>query len=148
MNGKVKLKLNQKSSIRNNIYEIFIDGNFIGNIDYKNPKLDYITRLGNHKILVKEKDFEKELNFNLGSGKRVLPIEINENLFWTKQSSGLPQIVKGFVVGFLLVYASIITYLLYTQEIEFKYFLLIPFFLLSFINWALRNNPKFQLNIK
>ena len=148
MNGKIKLKLNQKSSIKNNIYEVFIDGNFIGNIDYKNPKLDFITNLGTHKILVKGKDFQKEQNFILSSRKIVLPIEINENLFWTNQSTELPKIMNGFVVGFLLVYAVIITYLLYTQEIKFIYPLIIPFFLLLFTNSTLRNNQKFQFNIK
>ena len=148
MNGKIKLKLNQKSSIRNNIYEVFIDGNFIGIIDYKNPKLDFITNLGNHKILVKGKDFQKEQNFNLSSRKIVLPIEINENFFWTKQSPELPKIMNGFVVGFLLVYAVIITYLLYNQQIKFMYPLIIPFLLLLFTNSSLTNNQKFQLNIK
>lgn len=149
MNGKIKLKLNQKSSIKNNVYEVFIDGNFIGNIDYKNPKLDFITNLGNHKILVKGKDFEKEQNFNLNSRKIVLPIEINENFFWAKQSAELPKIMNGIVVGFLLVYAVIITYLLYIQEIEFMYPLILPFFLLLlFINSSLRNNQKFQINFK
>ncbi len=46
MNGKIKLKLNQKSSIFNNRYEIFINDNFIGFVDYKNPKIDLITNLG------------------------------------------------------------------------------------------------------
>jgi len=148
MNGKIKLKLNQKSSIRNNIYEVFIDGNFIGIIDYKNPKLDFITNLGNHKILVKEKDFQKEQNFNLSSRKIVLPIEINENFFWTKQSPELPKIMNGIIVGFLMVYALIITYLLYTKEIEFMYPLIIPFLLLLFTSSSLKNNQKFQLNFK
>ena len=148
MNGKIKLKLNQKSSIRNNIYEVFIDGNFIGIIDYKNPKLDFITNLGNHKILVKGKDFQKEQNFNLSSRKIVLPIEINENFFWTKQSPELPKIMNGIIVGFLMVYALIITYLLYTKEIEFMYPLIIPFLLLLFTSSSLKNNQKFQLNFK
>jgi len=68
---------------------------------------------------VKGKDFQKEQNFNLSSRKIVLPIEINENFFWTKQSPELPKIMNGFVVGFLLVYAVIITYLLYNQQIKF-----------------------------
>ena len=81
MNGKIKLKLNQKSSINNNAYEIFIDDEFVGNVDYKNPKLDFVTNFGNHRILVKSKDFEKEHNFILSSQKIIVPIEINENLF-------------------------------------------------------------------
>ena len=112
VNGKIKLKLNQKSSIRNNIYEVFIDGNFIGIIDYKNPKLDFITNLGNHKILVKGKDFEKEHNFILSSQKIIVPIEINENFFWTKTSAELPKLMNGFLIGLLLVYALVITFLL------------------------------------
>ena len=147
MNGKIKLKLNQKSSIRNNIYEVFIDGNFIGIIDYKNPKLDFITNLGNHKILVKGKDFEKEHNFILSSRKIIVPIEINENLFWTKTSAELPKLMNGFLIGFLLVYALVITFLLYTKEIEFKYPLIIPLALLLFSN-AFSKKQKFELNFK
>lgn len=148
MNGKIKLKLNQKSSIKNRIYEVFIDENFIGNVDYKNPKLDFVTTLGNHKILVKENDFEKEQNFVLSSRKLILPIEINENFLWTKQSAELPKIMNGIIIGFLLVYAFIITYLLYTKQIEFMYPLIFPFFILLFTNSFLKNNQRFQLNFK
>ena len=147
MNGKIKLKLNQKSSIRNNIYEVFIDGNFIGIIDYKNPKLDFITNLGNHKILVKGKDFEKEHNFILSSRKIIVPIEINENFFWTKTSAELPKLMNGFLIGFLLVYALVITFLFYTKEIEFKYLLIIPLALLLFSN-AFSKKQEFELNFK
>lgn len=148
MNGKIKLKLNQKSSIKNTTYEVFIDENFIGNVDYKNPKLDFVTTLGNHKILVKGNDFEKEQNFVLSSRKLILPIEINENFLWTKQSAELPKIMNGIIIGFLLVYAFIITYLLYTKQIEFMYPLIFPFFILLFTNSLLKNNQKFQLNFK
>ena len=148
MNGKIKLKLNQKSSIKNRTYEVFIDENFIGNVDYKNPKLDFVTTLGNHKILVKENDFEKEQNFVLSSRKLILPIEINENFLWTKQSAELPKIMNGIIIGFLLVYALIITYLLYTKQIEFMYPLIFPFFILLFTNSFLNNNQRFQLNFK
>ncbi len=148
MNGKIKLKLNQKSSIKNRIYEVFIDENFIGNVDYKNPKLDFVTTLGNHKILVKGNDFEKEQNFVLSSRKLILPIEINENFLWTKQSAELPKIMNGIIIGFLLVYAFIITYLLYTKQIEFMYPLIFPFFILLFTNSFLKNNQRFQLNFK
>lgn len=148
MNGKIKLKLNQKSSLKNNRYEVFIDNNFIGNVDYKNPKLDFVTTLGQHKILVKGNDFEKEQNFILNSRKRILPIEINENFLWTKQSSKLPKIMNVFIIGFLLVYALVITYLLYTKQIEFIYPLIIPFFILLFTNSFFKNNQKFQIDFK
>ena len=148
MNGKIKLKLNQKSSIFNNRYEIFINDNFIGFVDYKNPKIDFNTNLGNHKITVKGKDFEKEHNFTLTSRQIILPIEINENFLWTKQSAELPKIMNGIIIGFLLVYAFIITYLLYTKQIEFMYPLIFPFFILLFTNSFLNNNQRFQLNFK
>lgn len=148
MNGKIKLKLNQKSSIKNTKYEVFIDEKFVGNIDYKNPKLDFVTTLGNHKILVKGNDFEKEQNFVLSSIKIILPIEINENFFWTKKSAQLLKIMNGIIIGFLLIYAFIITYLLYTKQIEIMYQLIIPFFILLFTNSFLKNNQKFQLNFK
>ena len=45
MNGKLKLKLGNRTSFNNNRYEIFLDEAFIGSLDYKNPKLDYITTL-------------------------------------------------------------------------------------------------------
>ena len=147
MNGKIKLKLNQISSLKNNTYEIFVDDKFVGNVDYKNPKLDYVANLGNHKILVKGKDFEKEHNFILSSRKIIVPIEINENLFWTKTSAELPKLMNGFLIGLLLVYALVITFLLYTKEIEFKYPLIIPLALLLFSN-AFSKKQKFELNFK
>ncbi len=147
MNGKIKLKLNQKSSINNNAYEIFIDDEFVGNVDYKNPKLDFVTNFGNHRILVKSKDFEKEHNFILSSQKIIVPIEINENFFWTKTPGELPKLVNGFIIGLLLVYTLVITFLLYKNEIDFKYPLIIPLFLLLFTN-AFYKNQKFELNFK
>lgn len=148
MNGKIKLKLNQKSLFKNNIYGVFIDENFIGNVDYKNPRLDFVTNLGNHKILVKGNDFTKEKKFVLSSRKIILPIEINENLFWAKQSRKLPKIMNGIIIGFLWVYALMITYLLHTQQIEFMYPLIIPFFILLFTNFFSKNDSKFELNFK
>lgn len=95
MNGKIKLKLNRKSSIKGNRYEVFIDGHFIGSVDDRNPKIDHITNLGNHKILVKTEDFEKEYHFTLSSRKLILPIDINENYFWSKQSGNYLNFLKG-----------------------------------------------------
>lgn len=148
MNGKIKLKLNQKSSIYNNRYEIFVDGNFIGNIDYKNPKIDFITNFGNHKILVKEKDFEQEHNFNLSSRKLVLPIEINENFFWSKSNNNLPKLLNGILLGFLIGYALLILFLIVTEKIEIMYPLLLPFALLFFVNSLGKSSSKFELNFK
>lgn len=147
MNGKIKLKLNQKSSIFNNRYEIFINDNFIGFVDYKNPKIDFITNLGNHKITVKGKDFEKEDNFTLTSRRIILPIEINENIFWSKSNYNLPKILKSITLGFIIAYSILLFYLVTSKQIEFGYPLLIPFIILIFINSTKQNN-KFELSFK
>ena len=147
MDGKIKLKLNQKSSIFNNRYEIFINDNFIGFVDYKNPKIDFNTNLGNHKITVKGKDFEKEHNFTLTSRQIILPIEINENMFWSKSNYKLPKIIKGVILGFIIAYSILLLYLFASKKIEFGYPLLIPFFIILFINSTKQNN-KFELSFK
>lgn len=147
MNGKIKLKLNQKSSIFNNRYEIFINDNFIGFVDYKNPKIDLITNLGNHKILVKGKDFEKEHNFTLTSRQIILPIEINENMFWSKSNYNLPKTLQSIILGFIIAYSILLLYLFAYKQIEFGYPLLIPFIILIFMNSTKQNN-KFELSFK
>ena len=76
-----------------------------------------------------------------------MPIEINENFFWTKTPGELPKLVNGFIIGLLLVYTLVITFLLYKNEIDFKYPLIIPLFLLLFTN-AFYKNQKFELNFK
>ena len=147
MDGKIKLKLNQKSSIFNNRYEIFINDNFIGFVDYKNPKIDFNTNLGNHKITVKGKDFEKEHNFTLTSRQIILPIEINENMFWSKSNYNLPKSLQGFILGFIIAYSILLLYLFASKQIEFGYPLLIPFIILIFMNSTKQNN-KFELYFK
>lgn len=148
MNGKIKLKLNQKYSFFNNRYEVFVDDDYIGHVDYKNPKIDFVTNFGNHKILVKAKDFEKEHHFVLDSKKIVLPIEINENIFWSKSNENLPKVLQGVLLGFLIVYVLVITFLMTSERIEFKYALLIPFFILLFLKSFGEKNQKFELNFK
>ena len=147
MNGKIKLKLNQKSSIFNNRYEIFINDNFIGFVDYKNPKIDFITNFGNHKITVKGKDFEKEHNFTLTSRQIILPIEINENMFWSKSNFNLPKTLKSIILGFLFAYSILLSYILASKQIEFGYLLLLPFLILIFV-YSSKQNNKFELSFK
>ena len=117
MNGKLKLKLGNRTSFNNNRYEIFLDEAFIGSLDYKNPKLDYITTLGNHKILIKDKDFEMEHHFVLSSRKLILPVEIKESYFWTQSNEKLSKFFKAFILGFLAVYFVIFAYLLIFDQI-------------------------------
>lgn len=145
MRAKIKLKLNQKAYLRNKRYEIFLDDNFVGFLDYRNIKMDVLTNTGNHKILVKGKDFEKEHHFLLSSTKLVQPIEINENLFWTRENVWLPKTIKTALIIAVLLYAVFITFLLYSKKIEFSYFLILPFLILFF---ASSSNQKFEINFK
>jgi len=148
MNGKLKLKINQKSSIFNNRYDIFLDNNFVGNVDYKNPKIDIVTNLGNHKILVKHKDAEKEYKFDLNSKKIIMPIEINENLFWSKSNQNIPKFLKNLLLGFLVGYSAIIIFLVISKQIEFIYPLLFPFLILFFLNSFGQRKQKFELRFR
>ncbi|WP_434979112.1 hypothetical protein [Daejeonia sp. YH14] len=147
MQGKIKLKLNQKSSIRNKKYEVFIDENFIGNIDYKSPKLDYIANIGTHKILIKGNDFEKEENFTLSSQKIIQPIELNENIFWSKSSTELQKFVNGILIGILIVYLFVIAIMLY-DKMEINLSTILPFFLILTSISLTKNSQKFTLNFK
>ena len=107
----------------------------------------FITNFGNHKITVKGKDFEKEHNFTLTSRQIILPIEINENMFWSKSNYKLPKIIKGVILGFIIAYSILLLYLFASKKIEFGYPLLIPFFIILFINSTKQNN-KFELSFK
>lgn len=52
-NGKLKLKL-IRNFIRKNKYQVLIDDVLIGELDYKNLKLDFETTVGKHKIIIKD----------------------------------------------------------------------------------------------
>ena len=49
MNGKLKLKLGNRTSFNNNRYELFLDEAFIGSLDYKNPKLHFLISFSPNK---------------------------------------------------------------------------------------------------
>ena len=55
-NGKLKLKLN-RNFIKKNKYQVLIDDVLIGELDYKNLKLDFETTIGKHKIIIKDEDY-------------------------------------------------------------------------------------------
>ena len=57
-NGKLKLKLN-RNFIRKYKYQVLIDDVLIGELDYKNLKLDFETTVGKHKIIIKIEESPK-----------------------------------------------------------------------------------------
>lgn len=142
------MKLNQKSSLKKILYEVFIDGKLIGTMDSRTPKLELVTNLGNHKVLVKGGDFEKEINFILSSRKLVVPIEIQPNLFWIRYSGKLQAILNGIIIGFLAVYVLVISCLLFTKQIPLLYPLFLPLLILFFTYVFTKKHGKFDLHFK
>ena len=72
MEGKIKLRIGSKSSFWNRRYKVFLNGNSVGNIDYKNSQISFGANKGNNLLLVKSKTFEKELSTPILSGAVVL----------------------------------------------------------------------------
>jgi hypothetical protein len=148
MTGKIVFKLNHKTYLKSNSYEIFIDNNFVGKIDYKNRKLDFCTNVGNHRILVKGKNHKKELSYTITSRKRIVPIDINENFLWQRNSKRFPKIINAIILGFLFFFALLISFLILTNYINFSYLLLSPFILVLLIAFNSKNQNQFTLNIR
>lgn len=61
MNGKIKLKLNQKYSFFNNRYEVFVDDDYIGMLITKIQKLISLQILVIIKFLSKRKILKKNI---------------------------------------------------------------------------------------
>ena len=101
-NGKLKLKLN-RNFIKKNKYQVLIDDVLIGELDYKNLKLDFETTIGKHKIIIKDEDCEIEKHFYLSPQKIILPITISENFFWSKSNKFfLPIPVPAFMMKMIM----------------------------------------------
>lgn len=145
MNGKLKLKLSRCISFKNNRYEVFLDDVFIGSLDGKTQKLDIITNLGNHKILIKNNCYVMEKHFTISSRKLILPIEINESYFWTTPNEKMEKAIKGFLIGFLIVYAFIICFSIFNKVMQFNFILMIPFVLIVFLSSLFDKKNKFDI---
>lgn len=148
MNGKIIIQPNKTTSSRKNVYEVFIDDIFIGRIDYVQPKIEYVTSFGNHKVLIRTKDFSCENTIKLSSKKLIYPIEISENSMVVNKTYNLPQLVKGIIIGFLFIYTLLLFFLLYFKDSEFKISLFIPFATLLWLLFYSESNKKFSLNFK
>ncbi|GAB1347477.1 hypothetical protein MASR1M104_23760 [Cloacibacterium normanense] len=146
-NGKLKLKLN-RNFIRKNKYQVLIDDFLIGELDYKNLKLDFETTIGKHKIIIKDEDCEIENHFYLSPQKIILPITISENFFWSKSNKFFLSIyLKGFVLGFVIVYFVIMIYLFYRNKDEVNLSFMIPLLLLLIFNTFKSNGKKVSIKI-
>ena len=130
MNGKLKLKLTRRALFKNNRYQIFLDDIFIGSLDKRTPKLDYIISLGNHKIVIKSDYSVVEKHFDFNSEKPILPVGIKESYFWSPTNEKLEKAIKGFLIGFLIVYTFVICFSLFFKEMPFNFIFTIPFIIL------------------
>ena len=145
MNGKLKLKLGNRTSFNNNRYEIFLDEAFIGSLDNRTPKLDYITSLGNHKIVIKSDYSEVEKHFDLNSEKPILPVGIKESYFWSPTNEKLEKAIKGFLIGFLIVYTFVICFSLFFKEMPFNFIFTIPFIILVSLSSLFNKKNQFDI---
>lgn len=145
MNGKLKLKLTRRALFKNNRYQIFLDDIFIGSLDKRTPKLDYIISLGNHKIVIKSDYSVVEKHFDLNSEKPILPVEIKESYFWSPTNEKLEKAIKGFLIGFLIVYTFVICFSLFFKEIQFNFTLTIPFIILVSLSSLFNKKNQFDI---
>ena len=145
MNGKLKLKLTRRALFKNNRYQIFLDDIFIGSLDKRTPKLDYIISLGNHKIVIKSDYSVVEKHFDLNSEKPILPVGIKESYFWSPTNEKLEKAIKGFLIGFLIVYTFVICFSLFFKEIQFNFILTIPFIILVSLSSLFNKKNQFDI---
>ncbi len=141
IDAKINLQINGISSFWNKRYKVYLNDDFMGNLDYKNSKIGIWSKVGTQKLVVKRKDFEKELKVGLTTHKNIVTVTIDENV---KDSS---QLVKGIVIGVFIVYFSITLYSFFFNELNIA--LMIPFFLFIGLVFSKSNeNVPFDLKVK
>lgn len=148
MEGKIKLRIGSKSSFWNRRYKVFLNGNSVGNIDYKNPQISFGVNTGNNLLLVKSKTFEKELNLNITDDKIIFPVEITEN--WGANNSGFKpsKLMYGLKIGFLIVYALTFSYLTLIKNKNMTPSIFIPIIILFSLGSSYKKTDPFDLDYK
>jgi hypothetical protein len=73
-----------------------LNGNLVGNIDYKNPQIGIEVNKGNNILLVQNKTFEKKLNLKITNEKIIFPIEIAENWTTINSKTKTSKLIQGF----------------------------------------------------
>ena len=98
--------------------------------------------------IIKDEDCEIENHFYLSPQKIILPITISENFFWSKSNKFFLSIyLKGFVLGFVIVYFVIMIYLFYRNKDEVNLSFMIPLLLLLIFNTFKSNGKKVSIKI-
>ncbi|WP_374360010.1 hypothetical protein [Cloacibacterium sp.] len=107
--------------------------------------MDYITSLGNHKIVIKSDYSEVEKHFDLNSEKPILPVGIKESYFWSPTNEKLEKAIKGFLIGFLIVYTFVICFSLFFKEMPFNFIFTIPFIILVSLSSLFNKKNQFDI---
>jgi F0F1-type ATP synthase assembly protein I len=143
IDAKINLQINGISSFWNKRYKVYLNDNFVGNLDYKNSKIGIWSKVGTQKLIVKRKDFEKELQVNLTSNQNIITINIDENVNYSS------QLLKGIVIGIFIGFFAIMLHSFFFNKTKLNIALIIPFFL--FIGLAFsksKENLPFDLKVK
>lgn len=148
MEGKIKIRIGSKASFWNKRYTLFLDEDLVGQIDYKNPQIVFGATIGSHKLVVKGKYFEKELDLNLHKDKLVLPIELNESCFSQNSENRMSKILQGVNIGFLIVYFITFAYFTIVENKNLNSSLIIPIILIFSLNKSPNKGNPFDLEFK
>jgi hypothetical protein len=148
MNGKIKLRIGSKSSFWNRRYKVYLNGNIVGNIDYKNPQIAFDANIGNNLLMVQNKTFEKELNLQITTEKTIFPIELKENWNSNTSESQTYKLLLGLKIGFLIAYALIFAYLTIIENKKITSSLIIPSIILISLGLSNKKTEPFDLNFK
>lgn len=110
IDSKINLQINGISSFWNKRYKVYLNDNFVGNLDYKNHKIGIWSKVGNQKLVVKRKDFEKELELILTADRNIITVNIDENtsISAVKSNVKFAKILKVLSIGFMVSYLAAI----------------------------------------
>jgi hypothetical protein len=148
MNGKVKLRIGSKSSFWNRRYKVSLNGNFVGSIDYKNPNIYFEANIGDNKILLQTKTYQKELNLTVTEENMIIPIEITENWGAKKSQSTTAELMFGIQIGVLIAYTLFYVYMIVNKGKYFTPSLIIPASILISLLSSTRKTEPFELHFK
>ena len=146
MEGKIKLRIGSKSSFWNRRYKVFLNGNSVGNIDYKNSQISFGANKGNNLLLVKSKTFEKELNLDITDDKIIFPVEITENWGANHSKFKLSKLMNGLKIGFLIVLTFTFSYLTLIENKNMTPF--IPIVIIISLGSFFKKTDPFDLEYK
>jgi hypothetical protein len=151
IDAKINLQINGISSFWSKRYKVYLNDNFVGNLDYKNAKIGVWSKVGTQKLTVKRKDFEKELEVILTAEKHIITVNIDENAFAAACYSKFrySQMLKRTVQGLTFLYLLFVIYSIIYERIENNFSLIIWFIILSSLAFSKpKNKLPFDLRIK